>query len=293
MLTHTLSTPATPSRVVVLGARGFVAANLLRRLVAIEVPSLGLSSDELDLTRPEAGNLLSRSLRTDDALVFVSALTPDKGRDIPTMMRNLHMGEQVCGALATQACAHVVYLSSDAVYGEAVNPVRESSCVSPSSYYGIMHLGRERMLLEALRTSSTRLAVIRPSLLFGPGDTHHGYGPNRFIRTAIAENLISLFGEGEERRDHVYIDDLSRLLELVLRHRSSGTLNFATGHSRSFAEVAQTVASQVGGEVRIAQGPRDSSVKHRHFDITEMIKAFPEFVFTPFDDALAETIGHA
>jgi nucleoside-diphosphate-sugar epimerase len=291
MLKHTLSTPTSPARVVMLGARGFVATNLLRRLAESDVPALGLPSDSLDLTEPGAGDRLAHQLRTDDALVFVSALTPDKGRDIRTMMRNLQMGEQVCLALVAQPCAHVVYVSTDAVYEDAANPVRESSCAVSSSYHGTMHLVRERMLIETLKASRTPLAIVRPSLLFGPGDTHNGYGPNRFVRTAIAEKRIALFGGGEERRDHVYIDDLSRLLELVLRHRSAGILNIATGHSRSFADVARTVASLVGNGVQIAPSPRANPVTHRHFDITATIQAFPEFAFTPLEVALAETLA--
>jgi nucleoside-diphosphate-sugar epimerase len=42
------------------------------------------------------------------------------------------------------------------------------------------------------------------------GDPHNGYGPNRFRRLAAAGQEIVLFGGGEERRDHVLVDDVAR-----------------------------------------------------------------------------------
>src|SRR5256885_1405531 len=73
------------------------------------------------------------------------------------------------------------------------------------------------------------LAILRPTLLYGAEDPHNGYGPNRFRRLANAGADITLFGEGEERRDHVLIDDLAEIVLRVLKRRSTGTLNIATG----------------------------------------------------------------
>ena len=111
-------------------------------------------------------------------------------------MANLAMGEHVCAALEEVPCAQVVYISSDAVYADDCNPVRETSCCDPSSNHGLMHLVRERMLAQTLKKAKVPYLILRPSLLYGAGDTHNGYGPNRFIRTALAEKRITLFGAG-------------------------------------------------------------------------------------------------
>src|SRR5687767_7229372 len=150
MLTHLLSSPQPPARVVVLGARGFVASAVARHLAAERAAVHPVSASDLDLTQEASAGALAGILREDDALVFVSALTPDRGRDIGTMMRNLQMGQHVCAALAKRPCAHVVYLSTDAVYDDNANPVRETSCAQPGSFRGIMHATRERMLIETL-----------------------------------------------------------------------------------------------------------------------------------------------
>src|SRR5439155_13080717 len=121
--------------------------------------------------------------------------------------------------------AHLVNIGSDAVYADDANPVRESSCASPSSLHGAMHLAREVILADACRAAGIPLALLRPSLLYGPGDTHNGYGPNRFVRTARSDGSIALFGEGEEQRDHVFVDDVARMMAAVLERGSTGVVN--------------------------------------------------------------------
>ncbi len=291
MIQHHYPEPTAPARVVVLGASGFVAGDLLAHLARLGVETVAVSSSKADLRKPSSVAALRAILRPDDALVFVAALTPDRGRDIRTLMMNLAMAEHVCSALEQTPCRHVVYVGSDAVYADDVNPVRESSCCDPSSFHGLMHLARERMLISTLKKSKTPLLLLRPSLLFGARDTHNGYGPNRFLMTALSERKITLFGGGEEKRDHVAINDLSRLISLALRHRSEGVLNVATGQSTSFHDPARRIADLVGGDVRVETTPRQNPITHRHFDVTRTWRAFPEFTFTPLETALAEMVA--
>ena len=290
MLTHVLSTPHSPARVLVLGARGFVASATIGHLAAAGVPVAGLSANDLDLTAAESVGALASQLRPDDALVFVSGLTPERGKDIATMMRNLQMGQHVCAALAERPCAHVVYVSTDAVYHDDANPLRESSCAEPSSYYGTMHAVRERMLIETTKASKTPLAVVRPAGLYGATDTHNGYGPNRFARAALAGESLKLFGNGEEQRDHVAIDDLATAIGLVLDHRSSGVLNLATGASSSFREAAEIVAGVLGSGVEIQPSTRVNPITHRHFDVSARLLAFPDFQPVPLAEGLARMV---
>src|SRR6266436_5633422 len=234
MLEHSTSIRRAPSRVVVIGAGGFVGSAICTRLAADKVPVLALTRNELDLLKPEAAATLQRLLRKDDSVVFVSALAPTRNNAM--LIDNLRMAEAVCAALAAQSVGHLVYVSSDAVYSDEANPVIERSCQQPSSLHGVMHLAREIMLRAALKLP---LAILRPTLLYGAGDPHNGYGPNRFRRLAAKGEPITLFGNGEEQRDHVFIDDVAALVALVLTHRSQGIVNVATGTSHSFRTVAK------------------------------------------------------
>ena len=282
MLEHWSPVRKSPSRVVVLGAGGFVGGAISARLTAEKVPILALTRNELDLLKPEASATLQRLLRADDSVVFVSALAPTRNNAM--LMDNLRMAEAVCAALAAQSVAHLIYISSDAVYSDDANPVTERSGQQPSSLHGAMHLAREIMLRTAL---TLPLAILRPTLIYGAKDPHNGYGPNRFRRFAAKGEAITLFGEGEEKRDHVHIADVAALVSAALHHRSIGSLNIATGKSTSFREVAEMIAALSGSSVEIRTTPRQNPITHRHFDIVECLKAFPDFHYISLRDGLA------
>lgn len=283
MLQHQNPLPQKPKRAVVLGAGGFVGGAIARELVREQVPVLGVTRQDVDLLEERAEKKLAGLLRADDAVILVSALAP--ARNSAALMQNLAMAEQVIAALIAQPVAHLVYVSSDSVYADDANPVTERSCCHPSTMHGMMHAARELMLKSEVKAPVT---VLRPSLLYGARDPHNGYGPNRFRRLAEKGEAITLFGEGEERRDHVFIEDVARLVALVILHRSLGVLNIATGISTSFREIAEMIVSLSGKPVPVRGTPRQNPITHRHFDITACLKAFPQFRYTPLRDGLAD-----
>lgn len=291
MLEHLNAGPLRPSRVVILGAGGFVGSAIHRTLRARSIETLPLARKEIDLLAPDAGANLQALLRPSDCLVFISAIAPAK--TVPVLMQNLRMAEAVCTACAGQALSHVLYVSSDAVYSDDANPVTEDSYMAPSTLHGMMHAARELML----KTSITApLAFLRPTLIYGADDPHGGYGPNRFRRQAEAGEPITIFGEGEEQRDHIHVDDVATLAALMIEHRSRGALNAVTGVSVAFNEIAHRVAAQFSGRAAVQSVPRPGPrphLLHRFFDITNCHKAFPRFQFTPLADGLKKSVRSA
>ena len=286
MLQHHNTTPRTPSRAVILGAGGFIGGAVLRKLGGPGRAVAGLGRKDIDLLSERAAEDLARLLGADDALVVISARAPCK---TPAMMlENIRMMAAVCEALAKQPVWHLVYISSDAVYADGPLPLHEASPAAPTSLHGAMHLAREQMLLAA--AGKTPLAILRPTLVYGAGDPHNGYGPNKFRRLANRGEPIVLFGEGEERRDHVDVDDAAEIVRLALAHRSSGVLNVATGAVASFRFLADKAVGLSPRKVDITSSPRSGPMPHngyRSFDPAATHAAFPDFHYTAIDDGLA------
>ena len=180
-------------------------------------------------------------------------------------------------------------MSSDAVYADSSDPLTETSSAEPGSLHGIMHLSREIMLKQVC---TVPMAVLRPSLIYGAEDTHNGYGPNQFLRLALAGKEITLFGEGEEQRDHVYIEDVVNILLLVILYCSEGVINVATGSVVSFREIAQMVSEYFNPNIIINTIPRVGPMPHngyRPFDPSSCLTAFPKFNYTTFANGLEIT----
>lgn len=285
MISHQVSSREyVPQRVVLLGARGFIGAALKRQLEADGVPTLAPTSADVDLSDPGATEKLAILLKSSDTVVMLAALTPDKGRDTNTLLKNLAMMQSVCAALNRVGCAHLVYFSSDAVYNAATSLITEDTPASPQDLYGAMHHTREVMARSIERIP---LLILRPTLVYGLDDTHNAYGPNRFRRTAQQEGKITLFGDSEETRDHIHVDDVAKLTMRCIIGKSTGTLNIATGISKSFREIAEMVAGQFNEPIALIAAPRANSVAHRHYDVTNLIKAFPDFRFVALLEGLA------
>ena len=284
MLQHTHPNPQKPTRVVILGAGGFIGGAINRRLQQEGVPTLALGRPAFDLLAPSAGEQLAAKLQPGDTLIFVSANAPVKNATM--LIENLCMAETVCAALQQQPVAHVVYISSDAVYKDSAEPLSEASCAEPGSLHGVMHLAREVMLRTAF---AGPLALLRPTLVHGFDDPHNGYGPNRFRRLTAEGKEIVLFGEGEERRDHVAVEDVAELACRIVLHRSSGVANATSGEVVSFRELAEFCAAQFPTRVAVKGLPRSGPMPHdgyRPFAPSAALAAFPSFRFTPWRDGL-------
>jgi nucleoside-diphosphate-sugar epimerase len=285
VLTHTYDTPKAPERVVVIGAGGFVGSTIASELAKAGIAVRGLTRKDVDLLSDSGAPRLQAELEPTDAVVFVSAIAPAKNSD--QMVENLHMAQTALRAFAAVPPAHLLYISSDAVYADDANPVTERSALAPSTTHGMMHAARELMFKTDCKSP---FAVLRPTLIYGAGDPHSGYGPNRFRRQAAAGEPITLFGEGEEQRDHVAVEDVGRLAVRMLLHKSTGALNAVTGVATSFADIARLVADNFSPKATVKPLPRTvprPHLAHRFFDITECHKAFPDFHFERLADGLA------
>ena len=286
MLRHHNDSVLAPERVTIMGVGGFVGGAIARHLQTAGVNVQGLTRADVDLGRAGGADTLAKLLDATDAFVAVSAVAPVKNLDM--LKENLTIIETVCSALNQTPVAHVLNISSDAVYADSTGPLHEESCASPGSLHGIMHLTREIMLAEAC--GPTPFATLRPTLIYGSDDPHNGYGPNRFRRLAAEGQTITLFGEGEERRDHVWIEDVATLATLILQYRSEGSLNAATGNVVSFREAAETVAGLHTPQVEIHGSPRSGPMPHngyRPFDPSATSTAFPDFGYTDFATGVA------
>lgn len=240
---------------------------------------LRISRAEVDLDADAATGQLIERLKSEDCVVIAAVKVPCRTSDM--VVHNLAMMVRITNALKARPVDHVVYVSSDAVYADSDAPLTESSFKGPDNLYGIMQLTREIMLRDAVPASS--LTFVRPTMIYGAADPHGGYGPNQYFRLARANKDIVLFGEGEERRDHVFIGDVAEIIARIVRQRSIGALNIASGAVHSFRAIAEQVAALHGNRIRVTGTKRSGPMPHggyRPFDIGAIGAAFPDLRMT-------------
>lgn len=285
MLNHLKAIDKNPKRVVVLGANGFIGGAIFKKLTSLGVEVLALGRLQIDLLKPGAGKRLAEFLNAGDVLVFASARAPCKNLEM--LIDNIQMARSVCEALKIKEPEHVIYISSDAVYADTDGLLSEASCAEPKSIHGIMHLTREVALREEYVGP---LAIVRPTLVYGLDDPHNGYGPNRFRRLASSSEEIILFGEGEERRDHVDVEDIAELVSRIIFRKSAGVINAVSGDVVSFRELADFIVSDLNSVTSVKGSARSGLMPHngyRAFDSAAISEAFPGFRFKTWKQGIS------
>lgn len=273
-----------PKRVLILGSGGIVAKNLFNSLKKNKIKVQALGKKKINLKNESSVKLLSKKVLNGDVIILVAAEAPVK--NIKMFINNLKICNNVCQALEQKKINHLIYISSDAVYADQKSKINEKSAVAPSSLHGSMHQIRESLLLEKFNKV---LCILRPTLIFGFGDSHYGYGPNRFINLALKNKPISIFGNGEEQRDHIFIDDLTKIVIKCITMKGLGILNLASGKVFSFKHLATTIIDLINAKSEIIKIKRSGPMPHngyRPFNISLIKSNFKDIKFTPIKIAI-------
>ena len=160
--------------------------------------------------------------------------------------------------------ARLLFASSRFVYGRIeYNPVDEGHPFNCLSIYGIHKLAGEkyyRFYQEAYGLPTVSVRIANP---YGPRQQmkHSKYGiVNWFIRLALEGQPLTVFGDGNQRRDYIFNEDLAAgCIALMLSPETDGQVyNLGTGTGVPFKEMAHLVAAVVPGtEVRQVEWPKD------------------------------------
>ena len=248
-----------PKRVVVIGSNGFIGSGVVKKLKREKVETVALSRVDVDLLEPFAWKSLLEIFKPTDSVVAAAAVAPVK--ELKDLKDNIIIMENLSKAVKESKVNYLVNVGSDAVFGDDEKILNESSSKSPGSLHGLMHLMREQVF-DALDCS---VGTIRPTLVYGKNDPHDGYGPNKFARQIKKGKAIHVFGEGEELRDHIYVEDVISIIIQMLYRKSVGSVNAVTGEVFSFREIAELLQTIIGKKVGISSVPRKSEMPHQGF----------------------------
>lgn len=268
------------NRVVILGANSFIGKAITKKFISQNIKPVLVTRKNADLEEKQSINKLKKILKKDDTIIFIAAIAPVK--NIEMLNQNLLICKNIIESLKIKKPNHVIYLSSDAVYSDSKNKINEKSETTPESFHGFMHLIRENMLKEL----NCKKTFVRPTLVYGSDDPHNGYGPNKFIRCAQNNEEIFLFGKGEERRDHIHVDNVADIVSTVAIKKIDGIINAVSGNVISFNEIAKNL-KKIYPNLVIKNLKRNGPMPHngyRAFDNKLLKKYFPKLYLIKLSD---------
>ena len=135
---------------------------------------------------------------------------------------------------------HFIYFSSSMVYGNfSDRAVTEESPCNPIGIYGALKYGGEKLVIAYNQVFDLPYTIVRPSALYGERCVSRRVG-QIFIENALTAKGICISGDGSDRLDFTYINDLVKGIDLIINKKEAinQTFNLTFGASRSLSEMA-------------------------------------------------------
>ena len=310
-------------QLLVTGGAGFIGSTITRRLAAdgytVRVYDNLSSGKRANLDGVDA-ELVEGDVRDAAALkkaatgcravfhlaaqISVAASMDDPGETVAVNCQ---------GVLNALAAAHaagaesLVFSSSAAIYGDdPALPKREDMIPCPKSPYAVSKLDGEYYLQMFGADAGIRTMALRYFNVFGPRQdpkSQYAAAIPAFISRAVNGDQITIYGDGGQTRDFVFIDDVVRAnltAAGLLGQKGSGppagvapVYNVGGGRSISILELAQKIVAMAASSSSIVHGdPRAGDVRHSIADVSRIKKDLGFEADVGLDDGLGRTVEY-
>jgi ADP-L-glycero-D-manno-heptose 6-epimerase len=256
---------------IVTGAAGFIGSRLVAGLNACGVTNI-VAVDNLvhadkfrNLADCEIADYLDQSVLFSEiqkfnveAVLHQGACSDTMETDGRYMMENNYAYSRRLLEWCQEEDVPLIYASSASVYGDGRAGFREDrGCEKPLNVYGYSKFLFDQYVRKALRSAGAQIAGLRYFNVYGPNEQHKGrmasvafHGFNQLKETGKVKLFAGSdgYGNGEQRRDFVYVDDVVAVNLWLLEHRDvSGVFNCGTGRSQTFNQLAAATINAVQG----------------------------------------------
>jgi UDP-glucose 4-epimerase len=169
----------------------------------------------------------------------------------------------------------LILFSSAAIYGDPVKlPIKENHAKNPKSPYGFSKLVSECYAIFYRDNYPVNITVIRPFNVYGPmqnPNSPYSGVISIFIKHALENKDLIIYGDGKQTRDFIFIDDLIRLCTLILNDKRADNkiFNAATGNETTINDLAQEIIQLLNSKSKIKyEAARKGDIKRSFADIS-------------------------
>ncbi len=263
-------------KIIITGASGFIGTNLVDNLQNAGYNNL-LSLDKKQFTNKQVNTvigsffdekILNNTIKKNDIVIHLACSTiPSSSEE----NRLQDISENIIGTLKLlQICAEkkvkkfIFFSSGGTVYGDhGKKTIKETEKTNPICSHGIMKLTIENYIQVYNRLHNLNYVIIRPSNPYGRiinSNKNQGI-VDIFLKKAINNELLEIWGDGEIVRDYIHIDDLANFIVKVIKQDIKNEIfNIGTGIGTSVNKLIEVIQGILGKKLQTTY------LEHRNFD---------------------------
>jgi len=276
--------------ILVTGGAGFIGSHVVEELVdrghdVVVLDNFSVGREEnlrevrddieivrADVTDPRAVERTFREYRPEAVIHLAAQVNVRYSMESPFVDARINaLGTLNLVSLAAEHdVERFVYASSGgAVYGEPEYlPVDEKHPTRPISNYGVSKLAGEYYVRVYAERDGFEYVILRYANVYGPRQDPRGEAgviPIFLLRAARGEPL-TIFGDGEQTRDFVFVEDVARVTAEAVE-RGDGVYNIGTGRETSVNDIVNAVKAVTGVDVKVVyEDPRPGEVRRIYLD---------------------------
>ena len=303
--------------ILITGGAGFIGSHLSDALLAngyaVRVlddlstgkrSNLQLQHPKLQLIEGDVADaaLVAQAAAGCQAVVHLAAVASVQASvedPVKTHQSNFIGTLNVCEAMRLAGIRRVLFASSAAVYGNngEGESISEETPKAPLTPYAVDKLASEHYLDFYRRQHGLEPVVFRFFNIFGPRQDPSSPDSgviSIFSERALSGQPITVFGDGEQTRDFVYVGDLVSVMlqALTLDQVEEGAVNVGLNQATSLNQLLAALKTVVGSLPAITHGPaRSGDIRHSRADNTRLLQRFRFPEPTPMAEGLARLLG--
>jgi len=292
--------------ILITGGAGFVGTNLVAKLARNPGHSILVLDDEslgkreylaefrdVEFVRGDIrdGDCLRQVLAGRDVIVHLAADTRVMD-SISDPSKNFSVN--VSGSFELLQCAReagvrkIVNASTGgAILGEVEPPVHEGMVASPLSPYGAAKLAVEGYMSAFSGSYGMNAISLRFSNLYGPRSYHKGSVVAAFYKDLLACRPLTVYGDGSQRRDFLFVEDLVDGIEQAMTSDVTGVFQLGSGRPTSLNELIDAIRGVVGSAIDVEVDYKEFRQGEIHSTWCDIGRAREAFGFDP-STSLAE-----
>lgn len=250
------------TRVLVTGGSGFIGSRVVDLLSAdgYEIVVADMRAPDADVAYVP-GDLHDAEVREKafangvDAVVHLAAFTSvlrSVERPVECVRDNVELTAALLELARAQDVGTFVLASTNAVVGDVgTATITEDTPPSPLSPYGATKVAGEMLLAGYAGAYGMATASLRFTNVYGPGMGRKDSFVPRLMRAALRDEGVEVYGDGEQRRDLVHLDDAVQGVRLALLGKLSGTAIIGSGESVTVNALAAAARRVTGAPIPV------------------------------------------